>query len=608
MPVLIKEEILKKLLFLMTLLLLCCMMTVPAYADFTADGITVTIPDGITLTDAAHSKAISISGSLPVNKIASVTVSSANGFVMKNELNEKSTLNYTVSSASKVLASGDTVLSANSAAVNTRKTATLDFKLTGTPRTAGTYRDTLTFTLSLRDNLLSRIAVTTAPNKTTYKTGEDFDPTGMVVTAFYEDGSSQPVTGYTITDGAALPTGKTSVTVSYTEGSITKTASAAISVSKPEPVIATWNEWYKGSVGKENITAVTFVDSYSPTGTVDESWDASAEKNGSVLCYRKGTELIIAGNDSGYIKANPYSGHIFREFKGMTEINNLSLLDTSDTTSISFMFYECRSLKNMDISSLNTEKVTDMSGLFYMCSALETIKGLDTLYTSGVTNMYGMFAYCSSLTSLNVADFDTSKVTNMMYMFLGCKEVPVLDVSRWNTQSLENMQEMFCDCKSITSLDLSGWNTSNVTNMLGTFSGCENLPSIDIRSFDTRKVTTMRRLFLGCFSLTEVDIHGLCTDNVTDMSAMFWGSRNITSIDMRGINTANVVNMKEMFFGCNNVQTIYVTDSFTTSKVTDSSKMFLGAIDIKGAISYDDAKLDAAYANYTSGYFTYKEL
>lgn len=51
MPVLIKEEILKKLLFLMTLLLLCCMMTVPAYADFTAEGVTVTIPDGITLTD-----------------------------------------------------------------------------------------------------------------------------------------------------------------------------------------------------------------------------------------------------------------------------------------------------------------------------------------------------------------------------------------------------------------------------------------------------------------------------------------------------------------------------------------------------------------------------
>lgn len=318
MPVLIKEEILKKLLFLISLLLLCCMMTVPAYADFTADGITVTIPDGVSLTDAVHSKAISISGSLPVNKIASVTVSSANGFVMKNDLNEKSTVNYKVSAVGKPLNSGDIVLAANSAAVNTGKTCTLDFQITGTPITAGTYRDTLIFTLSLRNNLLSRIAVTANPSKTTYKVGESFDPTGMTVTAFYEDGSSQPVTGYTITDGANLPAGKVSVTVSYTEGSITKTASAAISVSKPEPAIAAWNEWYKGSIGKENITAVTFADSYSPTGAEDESWDASAEKNGSVMCCRNGTELVISGNGSGYIKANPYSGHMFREFKGMT--------------------------------------------------------------------------------------------------------------------------------------------------------------------------------------------------------------------------------------------------------------------------------------------------
>lgn len=82
---------------------------------------------------------------------------------------------------------------------------------------------------------------------------------------------------------------------------------------------------------------------------------------------------------------------------------------------------------------------------------------------------------------------------------------------------------------------------------------------------------------------------------------MFWGSGNITSIDMRGINTANVVNMKEMFFGCSNVQTIYVTEKFSTAKVTDSTEMFLGTIDLKGAIGYD-----ATYANYTTGYFTYK--
>ncbi len=81
---------------------------------------------------------------------------------------------------------------------------------------------------------LTGISVTSAPAKTTYADGEDFDPTGMVVTAGYSDGSHKAVTGYTVTDGDNLTAGKTSVTVSYTEGGITETATQAITVN-PAP-------------------------------------------------------------------------------------------------------------------------------------------------------------------------------------------------------------------------------------------------------------------------------------------------------------------------------------------------------------------------------------
>ena len=63
---------------------------------------------------------------------------------------------------------------------------------------------------------LSSIAVTTAPTKTTYTAGENFDPAGMVVTATYSDSSTAAVTGYTVTDGNSLTAGTTSVTISYT--------------------------------------------------------------------------------------------------------------------------------------------------------------------------------------------------------------------------------------------------------------------------------------------------------------------------------------------------------------------------------------------------------
>lgn len=51
------------------------------------------------------------------------------------------------------------------------------------------------------------IEITTPPDKTEYMAGEDFDPTGMVVTAVYEDGTSEPITNYIIFRGDKLVQG-----------------------------------------------------------------------------------------------------------------------------------------------------------------------------------------------------------------------------------------------------------------------------------------------------------------------------------------------------------------------------------------------------------------
>ena len=77
---------------------------------------------------------------------------------------------------------------------------------------------------------LAAIAVTNGPVKTVYTEGESFDSTGMTVTANYSDGSKKPVTGYTVTPSGALTVNDSSVTVTYTEGDITKTAVQKITV------------------------------------------------------------------------------------------------------------------------------------------------------------------------------------------------------------------------------------------------------------------------------------------------------------------------------------------------------------------------------------------
>lgn len=78
---------------------------------------------------------------------------------------------------------------------------------------------------------LESIEITSEPTKTTYQVDDEFDPTGMVVTASYRDGTSKAVNGWTTTGfdssvaNPALP-----ITVSYTEGSVTKTATFNVEI------------------------------------------------------------------------------------------------------------------------------------------------------------------------------------------------------------------------------------------------------------------------------------------------------------------------------------------------------------------------------------------
>lgn len=96
-----------------------------------------------------------------------------------------------------------------------------------------------TFTLTITDGTnppaetktLEKIEVTTPPTKTAYTAGEKFDKTGMVVTATYSNRDTAPVTSYTFSPDDALQVSDTSITISYTEGDVTKTTAQTITVT-----------------------------------------------------------------------------------------------------------------------------------------------------------------------------------------------------------------------------------------------------------------------------------------------------------------------------------------------------------------------------------------
>ena len=256
------------------------------------------------------------------------------------------------------------------------------------------------------------------------------------------------------------------------------------------------------------ITSVTTKKDNIVPATAVGSWDISEAGDGSVMAYVEddgsgnSTYKLTIGGKGGIIANESMIGY-FCAFGKMTSID-LSVLDTSEVTTMFGMFADCSGLTSLDVSKLDTSQVTDMSNMFSDCSSLTSLD-VSKLDTSQVTDMSNMFRYNEGLTNLDVSTFDTSKVTDMSYMFAKCSGLTSLNVSTFDTSQVTNMSKMFVECESLTSLDVSNFDTSQVIDMSWMFAVCSGLTSLDVSSFDTSQVTDMDSMFCNCPAWNAVD-------------------------------------------------------------------------------------------------------
>lgn len=176
-----------------------------------------------------------------------------------------------------------------------------------------------------------------------------------------------------------------------------------------EAILAANGTWFAptvSSVTRESITEIEIRDSYIPDAsvTVTDSWDASAAKDSSVMCYVIGTKLIIAGNGGGKVFINQESQKTFGDIDGaesfinVTTFTNATLLDPSKCINMFGLFGSMRSLTSLDISNWNIANATILNQ---------------------------MFGFCESLTDINVSGLQIPNVAHFSYLFRGCKKLNV---------------------------------------------------------------------------------------------------------------------------------------------------------------------------------------
>lgn len=285
--------------------------------------------------------------------------------------------------------------------------------------------------------------------------------------------------------------------------------------------------------------------------------------------------------DESFKHARPKScDQWFYLFEGLTKIEHLDYLNTSEVENMGSMFSKCTSLETLDLSSFNTEKVTNMFEMFVGSTNLRTINLPKGFIGSNVTDLNGMFRGCASLTELDLSGSNAEKVKNMGNMFDGCVALSNLNLSGFKTGSLTDMRYLFSSCQSLESLDLSGFNTENVSSMVSMFSQCSSLRSLDLSSFNTSKVIDMNLMFYMCTNLESIDLSSFDTENLQQMAHMFYSCTKLEMLDLSSFATPNMTSMLCAFQYCKNLKTIYVTSAFTTDKVTEGPYAFAGCVNL----------------------------
>jgi len=101
---------------------------------------------------------------------------------------------------------------------------------------------------------------------------------------------------------------------------------------------------------------------------------------------------------------------------------------------------------NADLSDIDTHRIKDMSYLFYDERSIKNI---------------------------NISNWDTSNVTNMEGMFYNCYKFNS-DISSWDVSNVTNMDKMFNQCLEFNQ-DLNNWKVNDKCSMNWVFSGCNKL-------------------------------------------------------------------------------------------------------------------------------------
>ena len=221
-------------------------------------------------------------------------------------------------------------------------------------------------------------------------------------------------------------------------------------------------------------------------------------------------------------------------------------------------------------SSFAKARPKTTAGWFYGCDKLTEIIGIEHLNTEKVLDMEYMFYQCSSLTNIDLSHFNTAKVGtggevlyalrgSMHFMFASCYNLTHIDISSFeisdNLTDPLDMQHMFSLCSGLKTVDISGFKNIHA-NMNGFFNGCSKLTTIYVSEDWSNQYITGSKMFQGCtnlvggkgtvFQSNQIEKSYAIIDGGTDSPGYFTDKASLKVGDVNGDNVLDAKDITDL--------------------------------------------------------------
>ena len=222
---------------------------------------------------------------------------------------------------------------------------------------------------------------------------------------------------------------------------------------------------------------------------------------------RAGKQKIFC-NSSSFTRPNEvwkdnYMINLLDNHYYLNSTNIIKFIWTNDITGCKYMFKGCNTITEINFTKFDATKCDSTISMFKGCTSLKSLDLSGFITSSQLKQMSDMFFECKSIISLNLSSFNTSEVTSFGHMFYNCESLKWIDFPNVKTEKIIYLDNMFNGCKELTSINLSNIATSNLNHISYMFEGCESLKIIDFPNLDITNVgeENLKNVFLNCKNL-----------------------------------------------------------------------------------------------------------